>query len=55
VWGASNGRLIDVDHLVYVFDPIDAVKITRHGVGTLELGSQGFIEDLDHQGRLARS
>jgi hypothetical protein len=47
--------LVDVDDLVHIFDPINAVIISGLGMGTLEPGGEGFIENLNHQSGLART
>ena len=50
---AADGRLVDVDHLVQILQPFDAVVLARPVLGPVHALGQRLVEHLDHQARLA--
>ncbi len=52
---APDGRLVDVDDLVQVLQALDALVLARLGVRAVQLAGQRLVQDLDHQGGLARA
>ncbi len=52
---APDGGLVDVDDLVQLLNPLDAVMGAGIGGGAVQIPGQGVVEDLVHQAALARS
>ena len=47
------GRLVDVDHLVELLEPLDGVVLAGHLARAVQLAGDGAVERLDEEGRLA--
>ncbi len=52
-WGAADGRLVDVDHLVEVLDSFDAAVLARPVLRPIHALVQRLVEHLVDQARLA--
>ena len=53
--GAANGRLVDVDYLVEMFQPAQAVMRARHQPRTVQRARCRRLQCVDNQARLART
>ena len=51
----ADRRLVDVDHLVELLEPLDPVVRARLGDGPVQVARQGLAEDVAHQRALARA
>ena len=52
---AADGTLVDVDDLVDPVEAFDPGVRARHHLGAVEVAGQRLIEDVGHQGGLARA
>ncbi len=52
---AADGPLVDVDDLIDVLEPLDAPMAARRHLGTVQAAHQATVEDLVHEGALART
>ena len=53
--GAADGRLVNVNDLVQVFQPVDALVAAGHLLGAVELVRQGSVQNVVDQGGFARA
>ncbi|MNK74930.1 hypothetical protein D3C87_944540 [compost metagenome] len=51
--GAADGRLVDVDDLVELLQPLDPVKVGRGVRGVVQAAGGGLVQGLDSEGGLA--
>ena len=53
--GAADGSLVDVDDLVHQLQALDGPVLAHHVGALVQLVGQGLVQDLVHQGALART
>ena len=52
---AANGGLVDVDHIAYVLDPVEAVVRARQHAAVVEDGVELLVENVVYERALARA
>ena len=53
--GAADGRLVNADHLIHIFQPLDILMLARPPLGSVQVCRQPFIQDLIDQGGFTRT